>query len=67
MNNNDWFNISHQFTVTSAEELFEYLRAASLELLDEADADYEMTADAECKLAVSMLENIGVKTDAKSR
>ena len=67
MEKKDWFSISHRFTVTSTEELVEYLRAASLELLDEADADYEMTADTECKLAVNMLENIGVKTDAKSR
>ena len=66
MNKNDWFSISQQFTVTNAEELVDYLRAASLELLDEADADYEMTADTECKLAVSMLEKIGVKTDAES-
>lgn len=63
----DWFSIEHTFTVTSAEELFEFLRAASLELLEEADADYEIGADPDCELARAMLNLIGVKIDAKSR
>jgi len=63
----DWFSIERTFTVNNAEELFEFLRAASMELLDEADADYEISADKNCKLARAMLNNIGVKTDAKSR
>jgi hypothetical protein len=63
----DWFSIERTFTVTSAEELFEFLRAASMELLEEADIDYEMSADQNCELARAMLNSIGVKTDAKSR
>lgn len=63
----DWFSIERTFTVKNAEELFEFLRAASMELLDEADADYEMSADKNCELARAMLNDIGVKTDAKSR
>lgn len=69
MTNNprDWFSVEATFNVTNAEELFEFLRAASLELLEEADADYEMSADPNLKLAQTMLNSIGVKTDAKSR
>lgn len=63
----DWFSIETTFNVTSTEELFEFLRAASMELLEEADADYEISADKNCELARAMLNNIGVKTDAKSR
>lgn len=63
----DWFSISEEFTVSNVDELFEFLRAASLELLEEAEADYELTADPECELACDMLNNIGVKTDATSR
>lgn len=63
----DWFSVEATFNVTSAEELFEFLRAASMELLEEADADYEMSADKNCELARAMLSSIGVKTDAKSR
>jgi hypothetical protein len=63
----DWFTVNAKFTVTNAEELFAFLRAASMELLDEADIDYETSADPNLKLAQSMLNSIGVKTDAKSR
>lgn len=63
----DWFSVEATFNVTSAEELFEFLRAASMELLEEADVDYEMSADKNCELARAMLSSIGVKTDAKSR
>ena len=63
----DWFSVNAKFNVTSAEELFEFLRAASMELLDEADVDYEINADPNLELAQSMLNSIGVKTDAKSR
>lgn len=63
----DWFSIERTFTVNNAEELFEFLRAASMELLEEAGADYEISADKNCELARAMLNNIGVKTDAKSR
>ena len=63
----DWFSVEATFNVTSAEELFEFLRAASMELLDEADVDHEMSADPDCELARAMLNDIGVKTDAKSR
>ena len=63
----DWFSVSQQFTVTNTEDLMKYLRAASMELLEEADVDYEMTADPECTLACNMLDKIGVSTDAKSR
>ena len=63
----DWFSVEATFNVTSAEELFEFLRAASLELLEEADIDYDASADPNLKLAQTMLNSIGVKTDAKSR
>ena len=63
----DWFSVEATFNVTSAEELFEFLRVASMELLEEADVDYEMSADKNCELARAMLSSIGVKTDAKSR
>ena len=63
----DWFSVEATFNVTSAEELFEFLRAASMELLEEADIDYDASADSNLKLAQSMLNSIGVKTDAASR
>ena len=63
----DWFTVNAKFTVTNAEELFEFLKAASLELLEEADIDYDASADPNLKLAQSMLNSIGVKTDAASR
>lgn len=59
----DWFSIQTSFTVTNADELFEFLRAASMEFLEEADADYEINADSECSLAKSMLHSIGVSTE----
>jgi hypothetical protein len=69
MNNKpqDWFTVNAKFTVTNAEELFAFLHAASLELLEEADIDYDASADPNLKLAQSMLNSIGVKTNAKSR
>ena len=63
----DWFSVKATFNVTNVEELFEFLRAASLELLEEADIDYDASADPNLKLAQTMLNSIGVKTDAKSR
>jgi hypothetical protein len=63
----DWFSVEATFNVTNVEELFEFLRAASLELLEEADIDYDASADPNLKLAQTMLNSIGVKTDAKSR
>jgi hypothetical protein len=63
----DWFSIEHKFTVNNTEELFAYLRAASFLLLEEADIDYDITANKEPELGRSMLENIGVKCNAKSR
>ena len=63
----DWFSVEAKFNVTNVEELFEFLRAASLELLEEADIDYDASADPNLKLAQTMLNSIGVKTDAKSR
>ncbi len=63
----DWFSVNAKFTVTNAEELFEFLQAASMELLEEADIDYDASADSNLKLAQSMLNSIGVKTDAASR
>jgi hypothetical protein len=63
----DWFSVEAKFNVTNVEQLFEFLRAASLELLEEADIDYDASADPNLKLAQTMLNSIGVKTDAKSR
>ena len=63
----DWFSVEATFNVTNVEELFEFLRAASLELLEEADIDYDASADPNLKLAQTMLNSIGVKTNAKSR
>ena len=63
----DWFSVKATFNVTNVEQLFEFLRAASLELLEEADIDYDASADPNLKLAQTMLNSIGVKTDAKSR
>ena len=37
----DWFSVEATFNVTGAEELFEFLQAASMELLEEADVDYD--------------------------
>ena len=63
----DWFSVEHKFNVTNTEELFELLKAISMELLEEADADYEMSADPNCELARTKLKEIGVNLDAKSR
>ena len=67
MSEKDWFSVNHRFTVTNIEELFEYLNAASFVMLDEVDIDYEESLKTQPKLAINMLESIGVKCLAETR
>ena len=61
----DWFSIQAKFTATNTEELYNFFQSASSELLEEADAAYDLCGGLE--LAIDMLNNIGVNTDAKNQ
>jgi len=63
----DWFNVNHRFTVTNADELWEYLAAASFLLSEELEYEFEQSLKTQPNLAIDMLESIGVKCDAEAR
>ena len=65
--NKNWFSVDHQFTVSNAEELMEFINAASFLMMDEVDIDYEESLKTNPKLAINMLESIGVKCIAETR
>lgn len=62
----DWFSIEHRFTVTSTEELFQYIDAVSYTLLDEADVAYQRSLTEQPFLAKNMLAMIGVNCDSNN-
>ena len=63
----DWFDVNHQFTVSNADELWEYLAAASYILSEELEYEFEQSLKTQPNLAVNMLESIGVKCLAETR
>jgi len=63
----DWFDVNHRFTVTNADELWEYLAAASFLLSEELEYEFEQSLKTQPNLAIDMLESIGVKCDAEAR
>lgn len=63
----DWFDVNHQFTVTNADELWEYLAAASFLLSEELEYEFEQSLKTQPNLAINMLESIGVKCNAETR
>jgi hypothetical protein len=65
--NKNWFSVDHQFTVSNAKELMEFINAASFLMMDEVDIDYEESLKTNPKLAINMLESIGVKCLAETR
>lgn len=65
--NKNWFSVDHQFTVSNAEELMLYINAASFLMMDEVDIEYEESLQTQPKLAINMLESIGVKCLAETR
>lgn len=67
MSKKDWFDVNHQFTVTNADELWEYLAAASYILSEELEYEFEQSLKTQPKLAINMLESIGVKCCAETR
>jgi hypothetical protein len=67
MSKKDWFDVNHQFTVTNADELWEYLAAASYILSEELENEFEQSLETQPKLAINMLESIGVKCCAETR
>jgi hypothetical protein len=67
MSKKDWFDVNHRFTVTNADELWEYLAAASYLLSEELEYEFEQSLKTQPKLAVDMLESIGVKCIAETR
>ena len=67
MSEKDWFDVNHLFTVTNADELWEYLAALSRTESEELEYEFEQSLKTQPKLAIDMLESIGVKCIAETR